>query len=506
LVFKSSMSFNLKTKVGLSVFFVSLLPFLALANSASLNQMTKIDPVEIQKLSDQSEVVVNRKINNFNLNEFVSSHLLDSEENSQSSQSIKNYNQIDHVKIKEFEQKNVNSNSSSSQNQTESDVSDYENVRLVYEPKQIVAPSDGQNLDTPDQLSSNSVLLSEMIGFSESNIENGSADVPSSFELKVSFDELIPKKIVENMSFYPSIDFDIETSDESRFVTIKPKPNLERNKEYIFGLKAGILCDEYNFVCDAVSDEQWIYAISFKTAWSDKKVIGQSHQGRDITAHYFGEQQSGKPKILLTGGVHGEEWRSGALWDLVNYLEGQKDAILSSGKEFIIVPEVNRDGADYNRYRVAITGDPQISDGRYNSRGVNLNRNFPAGWESCAICGSGPASELETQTIVKLTQDEKPTHLITYHAQWPPNGIIFMGNTRNDDTIDFANWVADRTGYPVGVYNGPEVEGGTKSVPGDQAVWSETQGVRSLLIEATYRSKTDWDKNFPMYQALLFDL
>ncbi len=382
---------------------------------------------------------------------------------------------------------------------------DEEDFKIAYEPEEIVPPSEPLKESANQVFSLNEVLPQNQIltGFSSSNIANNAQNVDINSDLTLTFPGSVSPDIHNSLRFYPEVEFDKQVIGNQ--IKIKPKSPLDTYTQYVFGIKGQKVCDALLTFCNG--GDVWYYALRFTTNWRGSSVIGKSHEGRDIRAYFYGRQEANKPKILLTGAVHGEEWRSGALWQLMDYLNNNPNELLSRGKKMIIVPEVNVDGAAYNKSKVPEYGNQDNSFGRNNARGVNLNRNFPAHWKSCNHCGSGPASENETQAIVRLTETQKPTHLISYHAQWPPNGMIFMGNTKNPETVNFANWVAQRTGYPVGIYSGPETgqpTGGT--VGGDQTVWSETVGVRSLIIEATWRANTDWDRNFPMYKALIRDL
>lgn len=385
------------------------------------------------------------------------------------------------------------------------DVEQYRTAQVIYRPESIVTPSPA----IPD---SNVEIASGggMIGFVDSNINNNQTEVAIHAEIRLTFPtKPDPELVLNRLRFYPEVGFEKELLDDNKTIVITPNPRFSTDTNYIFGLKYHTLCSpDENRKCQ--DKERWRYAFHFSTTWHDTEVIGKTVQGRNIVAHFYGRQDPDQPKILLTGAVHGEEWKSGGLWRLRDWLDNNPHEIRNKGRQLIIVDEVNIDGARFNRHLRANGCDPECMHGRMNANGVNLNRNFPANWRPCnytylgspASCGSHAVSEPETRAIVNLTLSAKPTHLITYHSRWPPNGMIFLGRNSNPKTREFAHWVADRTGYPVGRYDGPEVTGG--GVPGDQAVWSETVGVRSLLIEARWRNQTDFNNiNFPMYKALV---
>jgi hypothetical protein len=367
----------------------------------------------------------------------------------------------------------------------------HEYVDIVYEPQQIT--------ETPPLTTQNYPIESPYVipmGFTGTSLDldspYGAMNPGESFT--VTFDSPPDTTLMDSMQFYPNpIDFTYTINGST--VTITPQERMNRSTEYSFGLKTVGICAGNN--CG--TSELWLYRVTFKTSQYERLVYGQSVQGRDLVAHIFGPANVTGKRIMLTGATHGEEWHAGDLQSLVNYLKANPQEMFNRNKKLVIIPRVNADGAWRNE-----TFNDYSTLARYNARGVNLNRNFPTSWLPCGICGSGPASEPETQGVINMTYQENITHMIAYHNQWPPYGIIFLGDNDNAYTVWWAQWVSDRTGYPVGIFDGPETDQSESGdVPGDQVVWAENVNVRGLLIEGTYRGVTDWDKNFPMYLALI---
>jgi murein tripeptide amidase MpaA len=394
----------------------------------------------------------------------------------------------------------------------------HENTKVTYTPESVK-----NDINLKEPISSQQIIQTQnqvtpqadtLIGFTDSSIPNGAMNISIEQSFTVTFDFVPSQQTIDGMRFYPAANF--ETELNGNVLTVTPDPRLSTHTNYIFGFANYKSCRSVNSdLCsnDGQLIEDWKYALEFSTVWKETFVIGRSYGNRDIVAHMYGRQDPGSEKILLTGATHGEEWRAGGLWKWVDFLDSNPQEIVNTGKQMIVIPEINVDGAAFNKKLYNEFGNAQRQDGRLNGRRVNLNRNFPtSNWKTCsytflggpANCGTSGGSERETKAVMEVVQKERPTHQIAYHAQWPPFGIIFLGDNSNPDTRWFSRWVSDRTGYPLGVYDGPETD--SEGVPGDQSVWSETKGTRSILIEATYRSNDDYSKNYPMYVKLLNEL
>lgn len=360
-------------------------------------------------------------------------------------------------------------------------------VAIDYKPEVILDPNSNQNNESqartvfPSQFTGG--LVPPQAGFVNTTIHHGSTMFTTRMNFDVTFAQDLSDSLMNSLSFWPQTNFRWEMIN-NRTARIFPE-ELKRNTQYTFGLKSQSICIQPSGIACEQGDT-YAYRLDFITDWKEHRIYGKSVDGRDLSAFIYGECNNDQCKrIMLTGGIHGSEWRSGDLTRLMNYIESNPSEIIGKNKVLIIIPFANPDGTARNL--------------RYNSRGVNLNRNFSSFWVGCKQCGEGPASEPETSALEAFTLEQKPQFLISYHAQWPPHGMIFRGDDNNTDTQWFARWVADRTGYPIGYYPSFEV------VPGDQSVWAETKGVRSIIIEATYLENSDWNKNFGMYLGLLRD-
>lgn len=127
------------------------------------------------------------------------------------------------------------------------------------------------------------------------------------------------------------------------------------------------------------------------------------------------------PKILITGGLHGDEKNSPfGIYFLVRDILthwGDNDLLeyLRWNVHLVIIPVVNPYGFD----------NPNTQQGsRYNGNHVNINRNFDYNWASMVsdptdanYRGTAPASEIETQNVINLVNDNQDAiYYLDYHT------------------------------------------------------------------------------------------
>ena len=185
------------------------------------------------------------------------------------------------------------------------------------------------------------------------------------------------------------------------------------------------------------------------------RLLTKTAHGREIPALQIGQ---GDTKIMLTAGHHANEYiTSMLLWELLERycralccggsFGGADVGRLYHNSMLYIVPMLNPDGIDLvtgaiapdsEEYRAAqeiAAHHPEIpfpSGWKANLDGVDLNLNYPAGWEdACRIKAargfSAPAprdypgaralSEPETMALAGYTCCVHPDLLFAYHAQ-----------------------------------------------------------------------------------------
>jgi len=120
----------------------------------------------------------------------------------------------------------------------------------------------------------------------------------------------------------------------------------------------------------------------------EREILGETYEDRPIRVLHRGDPE--EVTVLVRRLLAGEPRRFVDLW---------------------IVPALNPDG------RAART--------RQNSRGVDLNRNFPYRWEPSErgryYSGRRPASERETRIAMRLIERIRPEITIWYHQ---PLGLV----------------------------------------------------------------------------------
>lgn len=177
--------------------------------------------------------------------------------------------------------------------------------------------------------------------------------------------------------------------------------------------------------------------------------------GRSICAVQLG---LGDTKVLLTGGHHANEYITSMLcWELIEgYMEaverggsfgGKNAAALFENAMLYVVPMVNPDGIDlvtgaitpdepeYRAARAIAADYPELpfpSGWKANLQGVDLNLNYPAGWEQARQIkasrgygapaprdypGERPLDQPETSALAAYTCCIRPELVLAYHTQ-----------------------------------------------------------------------------------------
>lgn len=155
------------------------------------------------------------------------------------------------------------------------------------------------------------------------------------------------------------------------------------------------------------------------------EVIGRSVEGREIKAEITGGPG---PSILIFGVIHGNEPAGQPLLErLLEHLNNHPK--LYADRRVVVIPVLNPDGL--------------LKKSRYNSRGVDLNRNFPAeNFKKSHRNGPYPSSEPETSALMKMIRQFRPARILAVHAP------LFCVNY-DGPAGALARSMAQASGYPL---------------------------------------------------------
>lgn len=231
--------------------------------------------------------------------------------------------------------------------------------------------------------------------------------------------------------------------------------------------------------------------------------IGTSEQGRDIPVMRIGNPDAER-HIMIHGSIHAREHMTS--WLLMAMVEYQlsHDTDFLADVCFHIVPMVNPDGVmlsqtasfaqaqlkiynDDLRYKNTWYGQAQYaSKWKANALGVDLNRNFPAGWEdipsrvlpsSEKFNGTEPLDAAESRALAEYTLKYTWVATISYHSY---GSLIYHNFGERQDinrqSTSLAEAVKAVTGYLLS--DGDEVEGGGYR---DWAI--DALGIPSITVE-----------------------
>ena len=183
-----------------------------------------------------------------------------------------------------------------------------------------------------------------------------------------------------------------------------------------------------------------LQGMQIQQLWAEETVetYGKSVQGRPLQAIIIGE---GDNVTCIFGAFHGNERNTkGATEKLAFYLLTH-EGLLANCK-VVIVTCANPDGWNAKT--------------RTNAHGVDLNRNFPFHWQAKAASrhtnpGLRPASEPETQAMMRLLAKYKPSKVISIHS--PLHELVWTSESglRMAQLMRKSNHykIAETTGYPT---------------------------------------------------------
>jgi len=229
---------------------------------------------------------------------------------------------------------------------------------------------------------------------------------------------------------------------------------------------------------------------------SAARLIGYSVQGVPIEYYTFGQ---GERQYLVVAGIHGGY--EGNTTDLANQMVvhlSEHPEVVPPDATLFIVTTMNPDGAARGRN----------VDGRTNSNGVDLNRNFPShnwvsDWDHSNCWNDRPTtggttggSEPETRAVMNFVGSRRILALISYHSA--ALGVFPGGEPWEPASERLAESLAAATGYPY-----PPIDIGCRYT-GTLADWAVESGVGAAVdMELSNHRDTELSRNLRAIEALL---
>lgn len=234
--------------------------------------------------------------------------------------------------------------------------------------------------------------------------------------------------------------------------------------------------------------------------------LGRSSLGYPLTAWQVGR---GPEAVVLIGGLHGGyEWNTILLaYQMLDYFAAQAAEIPPSISLYII-PSANPDG------QALVTGTSErftpadvaadAAPGRFNGRGVDLNRNWACDWVEEARWrdqrvwgGSAPFSESESQTLRDFILALQPRLTLFWHSAADGVYLARCDGVEAAATRRLASLYAAASGYalqePFAHY----------PINGDASDYLSGLGLASFSVELSSHAALDWQQNLAGVQAVL---
>ena len=268
--------------------------------------------------------------------------------------------------------------------------------------------------------------------------------------------------------------------------------------------------------------------------------------GRGVYDVVLGDP-AGSNQVLMIGAMHAREYITTQV--VMRQLLDAIDAKMGHGGDYAGVPLLellsnvtihfipmnNPDGVtisqkganglnrkDLRDFVVSVLDD-DVEQWKANGAGVDLNRNFDAGWHEFVgsagpamerFKGKYPGSEPETAALIRLTEDSNIRRAITYHTC---GALIYWYYKQEGDVLDiskeFAESISKETGYPLD-YDYMAVDAAGYK---DWAVYKA--GVPTLTIEVGCENGEElvnpvpisrfgeiWERNKNVVYAVLFQM
>ncbi len=193
----------------------------------------------------------------------------------------------------------------------------------------------------------------------------------------------------------------------------------------------------------------------------------------------------------------------------MDYLEANPD-IIPKNLTVSVIPSANPDGV----YRVVkkegrftaedVPNDQKLAEsGRFNARGVDLNRNFDckwkpkSTWKSRVVSGGSKVfSEPEAVAIRDFVQEYAPDSVVFWHSK---ANAVYASKCEDGilpKTLDLMNVYAKASGYTaIKSFDAYETSG-------DSEGWLASINIPAITVELQTHEDVEWERNLAGIKAL----
>ena len=238
-------------------------------------------------------------------------------------------------------------------------------------------------------------------------------------------------------------------------------------------------------------------------------VIGYSEEGREIHAYMYG---TGDKNLVFIGGIHGGySWNTVLLaYELMDYLK-TPEVEIPENVMITVIPVANPDGlytalgttARFSLEDAEEMTEEERTAGRFNTNGVDLNRNFDCEWSEDAVWKSTPVSagdeafsEAESIAIRDFLVSVEPELVIAY---FNASGDVITSKCGEDmlnESEEARDVYADASGYnPLDTFTYYETTG-------DMTDWLAKVGISAISVVLETSDSMEWSKNRAGIEAL----
>ena len=234
--------------------------------------------------------------------------------------------------------------------------------------------------------------------------------------------------------------------------------------------------------------------------------IGYSHKMQPIIGYSFGE---GPTHLVLIGGMHGgyEANTVRLAYRLISFFQHETE--LPTGMQITVVPVANPDGlhavTGSTGSLASISASPELrAKGRFNERGVDLNRNFDCNWQKqsnwgmqTVSAGTEVFSEPEAQAIKDFMLEHMPNAALFLHSK--ANGVFASAcNTPiHEQTLALTRVYAEASGYPA--YESFDAY----PITGDAEGYLASIGIPAITVELSTHEDIEWEENKKGIEAVM---